>query len=226
LLEDRDMAVRARAAALLGRLLRPVESEQPAAPEPAAKPAQPAEPAKAHEPTPPADSAKDQSPAAAPTDEEAPVKQLVDGGVRLLASKEFGRAESMFEKARRQCEKERKSSPACAELSFELSYQLGRAHEGQRHLAQAMVEYENAVKHIPKKGAKPALVAAAQDAVVQLVPKLGIVVLPKVGGKGCREVSIWMEPGRHEIQVNGHREVVEVRAQQTSKVGSCPSSAP
>jgi hypothetical protein len=225
LLEDPDMAVRARAAALLSHLLRPPTSE-PAAP---AK-ALPAPAAK--EPVPPPEKSA-LSPAPVP-DETVPapprpmaelsVKELTTTGVRSLSAKDFGKAEELLGKAQRLCApKTKPPTPGCSELSFDLSYQLGRAHEGQRHLAQAMTEYENAIKLASQKRGKPALLGEAQEAVLRLVPRLGVVVVPKKIQKSCREVPIWMEPGQHEIQVDGKREVVEVRAHETRKVGSCPA---
>ena len=234
LLDDADMAVRARAAALLSRLLKATSEPTPAAQEPAARPAAtpkveaPAAPATppteaaAVEPTPPAEPGTAPPPVETKGDEA--VKQLAQSGVRSLTSKDFTKAQQLLEKADRLCSREHRSSAACTEVSFDIAYHLGRAHEEQRHLAQAMAEYEKAIKLSSRSRAKPELLAEAQDGIVRLVPRLGVLIVPKKGRGGCQEVSIWMEPGQHEIQVNGQRTSVEVRAHEKQKVGSCSAS--
>ena len=134
------------------------------------------------------------------------------------------KAQQLLEKADRLCSREHRSSAACTEVSFDIAYHLGRAHEEQRHLAQAMAEYEKAIELSSRSRAKPELLAEAQDGIVRLVPRLGVLIVPKKGRGGCQEVSIWMEPGQHEIQVNGQRTSVEVRAHEKQKVGSCSAS--
>jgi HEAT repeat protein len=229
LLDDADPAVHAHAAALLARLLAPavvVATSAPPDPPTAPPPPIPAAASAtdlAPTPTAPPTANLADSPPAADAAADPPIKELAKNGARSLANGDFGRATQLLERAQRLCSHEHRASPLCSELSIDISYHLGRAHEEQHNLARAMTEYQAAMKAAAAAGkTQSPLASEAQEAVVRLVPQLGVVILPKPTKKGCRELPVWMEPGPQEIQVNGHSEQIEVRAHETLRVGRCP----
>jgi hypothetical protein len=63
--------------------------------------------------------------------------------------------------------------------------------------------------------------AAAQSAMAELLPSLGQVVIPKTVKKRCQEVTLYMLPGTHQIELDGQTQTVKVRAQETVRLGSC-----
>ena len=246
--EDRDATVRARAEVLLARLAGAPETPSSPGVEPAAQPAgepvvAPVAPAK--EPTaepvvepasPPPEVAAEPSvpPVAAPETNSKPVEptavphaaavqaqDLARSAAQSLEAKDFDRARSLLERARKLCAKGRERRADCDSLLFDVSYQLARLHETQGHLAEAMGEYERAVKQAPTVNGKAREKSAVQDAVLRLVPKLGILIMPKQSGGACQEVSLWMTPGTHSVVVGGGSQTVQIKAHETVRVGSC-----
>lgn len=154
-------------------------------------------------------------------DKATPVAELARRGRHALDTKDFAAAELLLGKARRLCTRSEKT-PGCAELSFELSVLLGRAHEAQGHTAEAMTEFERAMKLSPKVVGKAAEKSATQSAVLRLVPQLGVVVVPKRTKKACELISLWMPPGSHQITIDGKPQTMVVKANQTVRAGICP----
>lgn len=228
--DDSNAVVRTRAAALLLRLLNiPPSGAALTAPsgQPPKQPALRGEPTRASpngEPTPanptaPTGSIPPTSPAGAgPTSQ---VAELARRGRHALDTKDFAAAEQVLGRARKLCNRSDKT-PGCADLSFDLSVLLGRAHEAQGHTAEAMTEFERAMKLSPKVTGKAEEKSATQAAILRLVPQLGVVMVPKVTSAGCSLLPLWMPPGSHQITLEGKPQTVVVRATQTVKAGSCP----
>ncbi len=147
--------------------------------------------------------------------------ELARRGRHALDTKDFAAAELLLGKARRMCTRSEKT-PGCADLSFELSVLLGRAHEAQGHTAEAMTEFERAMKLSPKVVGKAAEKSATQSAVLRLVPQLGVVMVPKRTKKACELISLWMPPGSHQITIDGKPQTMVVKANQTVRAGVCP----
>jgi hypothetical protein len=227
LLDDPNASIRALAAALLARRLpAPLSAARPApGPSPPAKgPSGPGAAADAPlgqaSPAPPDE-------ATAPTGDsgEAQAAQLTQSGVKLLQRHEFARAQKLFEKARHLCGHEKKSGP-CEELLLKMSYHLGRAYEAQGYEAEAMAEFERYLL----KSRQPRLAGVskaeeleeAQSAIVRLAPRLGVVKISRSSGKQCVEVTRWMPPGVHTIEVDGQKHEVNIRPDAPARVGSCP----
>ena len=150
-------------------------------------------------------------------------EQLAQNGVQLLERRDFAHAQPLLERARKLCAKDKRSA-TCAELAINLSFHLGRAYEAQGQLAEAMAEFERVIK-APSAGrdkARAAQQQVAQEAVLRLVPKLGVVVIKRRAGSACQQTSRWMPPGSHRIEVDGEQQEVSVQATQTVQVGSCP----
>ena len=146
--------------------------------------------------------------------------ELLRKGVQSLEQHDFEQAQRLLEKARKLCGKGRRAG--CATLGFDVSYQLARLHESQGHSAEAMQEYERVVKQASTISGRDKEKTSAQEAVLRLVPKLGVIVMPKQQGGSCREVSLWMPPGTHEVVVNGQTQTITVKAHETIRAGSCP----
>ncbi len=148
-------------------------------------------------------------------------EDLARSAAQSLEAKDFERARSLLERARKLCAKGRDHRAGCDALLFDVSYQLARLHETQGHLAEAMGEYERAVRQAPTVSGRAREKSAVQDAVLRLVPKLGILVMPKQSGGTCQEVSLWMMPGTHSVVVGGGSQTVQIKAHETLRVGSC-----
>ncbi len=239
LAEDSDASLRARAATLLSRLSEATSSAAPASPaEPnaVAPPAPPAPAVPAPEATPapseespasspsevaaPDSSSKSPEPAASPRAAAVQAEDLARSAEKSLAAKDFERARALLERARKLCARGRDRA-GCEALLFDVSYQLARLHETQGHLAEAMQEYERAVKQAAAVAGKAREKSAVQDAVLRLVPKLGIMIMPKQSGGACQEVSLWMMPGTHSVVVGGQSQTVQIKAHETLRVGAC-----
>ena len=55
----------------------------------------------------------------------------------------------------------------------------------------------------------------------KLRPSLGQVVIPKREKGKCQEVTLYMVPGTHQVEIDGETQVVKVKAQETVRIGSC-----
>jgi tetratricopeptide (TPR) repeat protein len=166
------------------------------------------------------------APTPAPANPEKPqptlAEQLAANGVQLLERKDFAHAQQLLERARKLCAKDKRSA-SCAELGLNLSFHLGRTYEAQGQLAEAMTEFERVVKApAGRDKGRAAQLTTAQEAVLRLVPKLGVVVIKRRGSSGCQQTSRWMPPGTHHIEVDGAQQEVTVQPTQTVQVGSCP----
>ena len=149
-------------------------------------------------------------------------EDLARSAVQQLQAKDFDRAQHSLEKARKLCSKGADQRSGCQGLLFDVSLQLGRMHEAQGHLAEAMQEYQRAAKQAPSVAGKDREKASVRDAVLRLVPRLGTLIMPKKSGSGCQEVSLWMQPGTHDVVVDGQTQTVQVKARETVRAGSCP----
>jgi len=219
--DDSNAVIRNRASALLLRLLNIPRSSAPLAVEsskPRAVPVTP--PPSTNGPQAMENPATNSAPPS-DADKGTPIAELARRGRHALDTKDFAAAELLLGKARRACARSAKT-PGCAELSFELSVLLGRAHEAQGHTAEAMTEYERAMKLSAKVVGKAEEKAATQAGVLRLVPKLGVVMVPKKQGKSCELISLWMPPGSHQLTIDGQPQTVVVQANQTVRAGTCP----
>lgn len=219
--QDADAAVRARAGTLLSQL----GGAQAPAPAAESKPAESAPPTVL--PALPAATGTTEPAVPPPATPDKPqptlAEQLAANGVQLLERKDFAHAQQLLERARKLCAKDKRSA-SCAELGLNLSFHLGRTYEAQGQLAEAMTEFERVVKASAggRDKGRAAQLSTAQEAVLRLVPKLGVVVIKRRGASGCQQTSRWMPPGTHQIEVDGAQQEVNVQPTQTVQVGSCP----
>jgi hypothetical protein len=48
-----------------------------------------------------------------------------------------------------------------------------------------------------------------------------MVVIPKRGKDSCQEVTLYLLPGTHMVEIDGDSQVVKVKAGETTRLGSC-----
>jgi hypothetical protein len=149
--DDGNAVIRTRAAALLLRLLHvPQRSAQLAIPSVRASVEKVSKPGSVPAVVPaPLPATLDVGGTGADPLKSSPIAELARRGRRALETSDFAAAELLIGKAKKVCQRSAKT-PGCAELSFELSFLLGRAHEAQGHTAEAMTEFERAMKLSPK----------------------------------------------------------------------------
>jgi hypothetical protein len=152
---------------------------------------------------------------------ESTIEKLVSAGLEAHEKKDLRKAQKLFEKASSLCNRERKHPQPCVELSLESQFHLGQIHEAADRPAEAVSAFQKVVQTgaAGKSGALRR--SEAQAAVARLLPSLGQVVIPKREGSRCQEVTLYMLPGNHLIEVEGARQTVKVRAGETARLGSC-----
>lgn len=150
---------------------------------------------------------------------ESQIEKLIVSGIEAHEKKDLRKAQKSLEKANSLCNRERKFPQPCAELLIDINFHLGQIHEASDRLPEAVTAYQKVVQgasrgHEDRK-------SAAQDALTRLLPNLGQVVIPKTVKKRCQEVTLYMLPGTHMIDIDGNQQTVKVRARETVKLGSC-----
>jgi HEAT repeat protein len=150
---------------------------------------------------------------------ESQVEKLINSGLEAHEKKDLRKAQKLFEKANSLCNRERKYPQPCNELLIDINYHLGQIHEAVERFPEAVSSYQKVVQgssrtHEEQKN-------AAQEAMKRLLPNLGQVVIPKTVKNHCQEVTLFMIPGTHMIDIDGNQQTVKVRARETVKLGSC-----
>ena len=153
---------------------------------------------------------------------ESQVEKLAAAGLEALGKKDLKKAQKLLEKATTLCNKEKKLAARCNELLIEILFSLGQLYQEQDKLPQAMNSYQQVVDLGSSVKGHGDRVAAAQRAMKELAPNLGRVIFPKKSKKSCQEVTLYMLPGTHQIEVDGESQTVKVRGQETVRLGSCP----
>lgn len=152
---------------------------------------------------------------------ESQVEKLAAAGLEALGKKDLKKAQKLLEKATTLCNKEKKLAARCNELLIEIMYSLGQLYQEQDKLPQAMNSYQQVVDIGSSLKGRGDRVSAAQRAMKELAPSLGRVIFPKKSKKSCQEVTLYMLPGTHQIEVDGETQTVKVRGQETVRLGSC-----
>lgn len=219
LAEDANPAVRGRAVALLGKL-------PPAAPSPeSAAPKEDTTSAASDGGSAPEAPPKGAPDLGSPGPDEATepaaadridIPDLVKRGVAALDRNDGRRALKLLSKANSLCA--RPKEPSCGELRYEIAFQLGRYYQQQGQLAEAMTELTRA-QGLHARGAHSQEI---DRTIVALAPRLGRILLAKAQRGHCRKVTLWVPPGRHQIETNGATQQFQVKAGETVEVGSCP----
>jgi hypothetical protein len=96
-----------------------------------------------------------------------------------------------------------------------------RIFEAENRRAEAANEYQRLLEPGSKlKVSKPNR-QAAQQALAQLTPRLGQVLLrTKVNGR-CKESQLFLTPGKQSISIGGRSQEVTVRANNRLELGAC-----
>ena len=211
---DADAAVRARAAALLARLLM-AQKAAPALPQEAEPvPLSPGRNEKPDGSVVPGKAARLAIPA-------SQIGELAQAGMKSFLRADYKRAQLEMEMALSLCSRDRKNSSRCKALSLELIYRLGQIHERQKAWPEAMNEYQQLVVLAAQVRGKSDIRAAARAAIERLAAHLGQVLVARQTDRGCQQDSIWMRPGIHSIKMGSKFEEIEVHARGIVRVGEC-----
>lgn len=152
---------------------------------------------------------------------ESTIEKLMSAGLEAHEKKDLRKAQKLFEKASSLCNRDRKHPQPCAELSLESQFHLGQIHEAADRPADAVTAFQRVVQSSAGGKSGATRRGEAQAALGRLLPSLGQVVIPKKEGSRCQEVTLYMLPGNHLIDVEGARQAVKVRAGETVRLGRC-----
>ncbi len=146
-------------------------------------------------------------------------RQLLQSASESFSGKDYRTAQKALERLFRLCD--RAPRQVCAPLVYELSYYLGRSYEAQGQLAEAMNEFQ---RLDGKRGGNAAERAYLADATLRLSKKLGRVQIQRRNKKGrCQTMTMWVTPGEQEIRISAtETNTVRVGANQKTSVGACP----
>ncbi len=243
---DRDLSVSTRAATLLLRLRRALETAATSAKPPktaaaaataaAGSPDNAASSASPSPPAPAADAGAPDAAAAAPPSDtpsspsgsaelDPAVEQLSRDGLRALAAGDTGRALQLFERARTRCAKARDNRAVCSPRITELSFQLARALESQGQLAEALTEYQKVARATGAAKAKGEQRSRALEAVIRLSPRLGRLIITQIVKGKCKEQEQLLPPGSQMVNIGGQLKAVKLRAGETVTLETCKLSA-
>ncbi len=152
---------------------------------------------------------------------ESQAEKLTQSGLDAYEKKDLRKAQKLLEKAGSLCSKERKHPQPCSDLAVEINFHLGQIHEASERFAEAVTAYQKVVQSgTPTRGQKDRR-PEAQKAMAELLPNLGQVVIPKQVKNHCQEVTLYMLPGSHMIEIEGNSQMVKVKAKETVRLGSC-----
>jgi HEAT repeat protein len=146
-----------------------------------------------------------------------PPAQLCKAGVEALAHKSYAKAQRLLTKAQGLCSQQR--ARGCGPLGVQLSFYLGRAFEEQSQWAEAMTAYQRVAKATGRLHAEQR--AAALEATVRLLPRVGRLLVRKPQKGRCQEVELWMPPGLQSIDLDGKPTQVRMRARETAVIDAC-----
>jgi serine/threonine protein kinase/HEAT repeat protein len=152
---------------------------------------------------------------------ESTIEKLFSAGLDAHEKRDLRKAQKLFEKASSLCNRERKHPQPCSELNQESQFHLGQIHEAADRPAEAVTAFQKVAGGSAAGRTGGARRNEAQAAVARLLPSLGQVVIPKKEGSRCQEVTLYMLPGTHLIDVEGTRQTVKVRAKETVRLGTC-----
>ncbi len=152
---------------------------------------------------------------------ESEPELLLRKGVEVLARSDYRQAQNLFDKAYRQCKKDKALATPCELIAFESSYHLATALEHGHRLPEAMMQYQKLVKSAPKGKGRADHRGEISSAISRLSQQMGEVVIASNKKGKCQQSSVWVLPGTHIISVDGKSQQVQVSAQQRLVVGSC-----
>ena len=87
---------------------------------------------------------------------------------------------------------------------------------------EAINEYEQIEARSASLRLDPSAKEALAQAIARLRPKLGRVLIRKPGNGKCQESSLWTLPGTISVNLGDTSQDVDVHANQTVRLGSCP----
>src|SRR5262249_55423966 len=100
---------------------------------------------------------------------ESQIEKLVSSGVDAVEKKDYRKGQKILDKAVGLCGREKKQAQRCTDLSIEMYYQLGQAHQAMDKITEAMNSYQQVVNLASSK-AHEVRRSAAQHAIDQMLP--------------------------------------------------------
>jgi HEAT repeat protein len=153
--------------------------------------------------------------------EASQAEQLFRDGRDNFNKPDYAKAKRQLEKANALCARDSKHAQACAGLTLESFFLLGKIYEEQNDLSQAMNAFQRVAEREANVRGKNEQKAYSQQAMARLRPKLGQVILTQKGKRGCQDEVNWLRPGTTLIRINGSLQAVTVKAGGEVRVGSC-----
>jgi HEAT repeat protein len=145
--------------------------------------------------------------------------QLVADASEAMRGKDYGRAQSLLDRAHR-VQLRTGGKPA---VQAELIYQQGRLHEARGQWREAMTQYTRFLK-LPETHQRGESRAAARAAVNRLSPRMGLIQIFSLRDGKCRVTDeYYLPPGDHLISLGGGRtRTVSAQAGVITPVKQCP----
>lgn len=113
------------------------------------------------------------------------------------------------------------SRPGCRTLLLAISFQRGQLCSAQHMLPEAMRHYQLVIDPAARTAVVPRQREEAIAASARLSRQLGRVLMEHRRDERCVVETLWMVPGPKSAVVDGVRQSFQVRAGETSRVGSC-----
>lgn len=151
-----------------------------------------------------------------------PVSVLVARATDALRRNDALAAQRILHAVRARCGKSGSAS-GCAEHAAAVAVSLGRIHEAEGHWAEALSEYSRVLEGARGAGHAAAAVwrEEAEAGAVRLAPRLGRVIVTRARGGRCEEVTLFLPPGEHRMEIDGQNQLITIKARETQRLGRC-----
>lgn len=152
------------------------------------------------------------------------IGQLMARASAALSHNDNRIAQHLFTSIRRRCASARPTPTECQLAAPRVALSLARIQGAEGQLPEALSEYTRALAGVSARSSRAPELQLQQEAhegPVRLLPQLGRVVVVKMHEGRCEEVPMFLLPGEHELELNGERLLVGIKARETRHIGSC-----
>ena len=156
----------------------------------------------------------------------ATIGQLMTRADTALFRNDNHTAQQLYDSIRRRCVSVRPMPTECPGAAPRVALALGRIQEALGRLPEALLEYTRVLASVSASSPRVQereLRQKAHEATARLLPQLGRVVVARPREGHCEEAPIFLLPGEHQIELNGERLLVSIKARETRRIGSCLS---
>ncbi len=106
--------------------------------------------------------------------------------------------------------------------AFLSALKIARAYQEKKRWADAMTEYDRLLSRSVALKLDAEQKSSLMQAMADLEPKLGRVILRKQVKQKCQQSTLWTEPGTFSVKLGDTLKELTVHAHETLHVGSCP----